>query len=35
MNHILGCLNGDKNMLFKDLKYNLPNEKSYLNYIYE
>jgi hypothetical protein len=35
LNHILGCLNGKKSMLYKDIEYNLPNEKSYLNYLYE
>jgi len=35
LNHILGCLNGKKNMLYKNIEYNLPNEKSYLNYLYE
>ncbi len=35
LNHILGCLTGTEKMLFKNLKYNLPNGERYLDYIYE
>ena len=35
LNYTLGCLFGNEDELLKNLKYNLPNGKDYLRYIYE
>ena len=35
LNYTLGCLFGNDEGLIENLKYNLPNGKSFLKYIYE